>query len=209
MINIKQIVTGPIQENCYVIYNEKQALIVDPGADSDLIKTTIASLNVTPVAVLITHAHYDHIGALEEIRSEYNIPVYISPIEQDWLTDPNLNLSGLTRHDDIPDVVCRPAEFEFNNYDSYTLGDMTFKVVPTPGHSPGSVSFIFDDFVVTGDALFRGSVGRSDLPMGDGARLLRGIQEELFTLPDSFKAFPGHGPQTTIRREKETNPFFN
>ncbi len=209
MINIKQIVTGPIQENCYVIYNEKQALIVDPGADSDLIKTTIASLNVTPVAVLITHAHYDHIGALEEIRSEYNIPVYISSIEQDWLTDPNLNLSGLTRHDDIPDVVCRPAEFEFNNYDSYTLGDMTFKVVPTPGHSPGSVSFIFDDFVVTGDALFRGSVGRSDLPMGDGARLLRGIQEELFTLPDSFKAFPGHGPQTTIRREKETNPFFN
>lgn len=209
MINIKQIVTGPIQENCYVIYNEKQALIVDPGADGDLIKTTIASLDVTPVAVLITHAHYDHIGALEEIRSEYNIPVYISPIEQDWLTDPNLNLSGLTRHDDIPDVVCRPAEFEFNNYDSYTLGDMTFKVVPTPGHSPGSVSFIFDDFVVTGDALFRGSVGRSDLPMGDGARLLRGIQEELFTLPDSFKAFPGHGPQTTIRREKETNPFFN
>ncbi|MEG2709320.1 MAG: MBL fold metallo-hydrolase [Vagococcus sp.] len=209
MINIKQIVTGPIQENCYVIYNEKQALIVDPGADGDLIKTTIASLNVTPVAVLITHAHYDHIGALEEIRSEYNIPVYISPIEQDWLTDPSLNLSGLTRHDDIPDVVCRPAEFEFNNYDSYTLGDMTFKVVPTPGHSPGSVSFIFDDFVVTGDALFRGSVGRSDLPMGDGARLLRGIQEELFTLPDSFKAFPGHGPQTTIRREKETNPFFN
>lgn len=209
MLKVKQIITGPIQENCYLIYNDQYALIVDPGADAHVIKEHVATLGVSPVAVLITHAHYDHIGALEEIRSEYNIPVYISPIEQDWLTDPMLNLSGLGRHDDIANVVCRPAEFEFINYDSYTLGDMTFKVVPTPGHSPGSVSFIFDDFVVTGDALFRGSVGRSDLPMGDGAQLLDGIKKELFTLPETYRAYPGHGPQTTIRREKETNPFFN
>ncbi len=209
MITVKQIPTGPIEENCYVIHNDKHALIVDPGNDSHKIIDEITAREVSPVAVLITHAHYDHIGALEEIRSHYNIPVYISPIEQDWLTDPNLNLSGLVRHDDIPDVVCRPSEFEFTNYETYTLGDMTFKVVPTPGHSPGSVSFIFDDFVVTGDALFRGSVGRSDLPMGNGQQLLDAIRKELFTLPESYRAYPGHGPQTTIRREKETNPFFN
>lgn len=209
MINVKQIMTGPIQENCYLIYNDTYALIVDPGEEAEKIQGVISELNVTPVAVLITHAHYDHIGALEAIRSHYNIPVYISPIEQDWLTDPMLNLSGMTRHDDIPDVVCRPAEFEVTNYETYTLGDMTFKVVPTPGHSPGSVSYIFEDFVITGDALFRGSVGRTDLPMGDSTALLNGIRAELFTLPETFKAYPGHGPQTTIRREKETNPFFN
>ena len=209
MIHVKQIMTGPIQENCYVIYNDKHALIVDPGEEAEKIQGVIESLNVTPIAVLITHAHYDHIGALEAIRSHYNIPVYINPIEQDWLTDPVLNLSGMARHDDIPDVICQPAEYEVTNYETYTLGDMTFKVVPTPGHSPGSVSYIFDDFVITGDALFRGSVGRSDLPMGDGEALLAGIRKELFTLPDNFRAYPGHGPQTTIRREKETNPFFN
>ena len=209
MITVKQIITGPIEENCYVIHNDTQALVVDPGNDAHKIIAELTTREVKPVAVLITHAHYDHIGALEEIRSHYNIPVYISPIEQDWLTDANLNLSGLVRHNDILDVVCRPAEFEFTNYEDYTLGGMTFKVVPTPGHSPGSVSFIFEDFVVTGDALFRGSVGRSDLPMGDSQVLLDGIRKELFTLPETFRAYPGHGPQTTIRREKETNPFFN
>ncbi len=209
MIQVKQIITGPIQENCYVIYNDHYALVVDPGNDGDLIQEVIAELNVAPVAILITHAHYDHIGALEEVRTAYNIPVYISPIEKNWLTDATLNLSGLGRHDDIADIVCQPAEFEFTNYESYTLGDMTFKVVPTPGHSPGSVSFVFDHFVITGDALFKGSIGRTDLPQGSMETLLHSIQTELFTLPDEFPALSGHGQATTIGHEKQTNPFFN
>lgn len=209
MLTIKQIPTGAIQENCYLIYNNQSLLIVDPGDDAKKIESAIDELNVNPEAILITHAHYDHIGAVDEIRDRYNIPVYISPIEQSWLTDPQLNLSGLARHDDMADVTAREAEFEFKNYDTYTIGDMTFKVVPTPGHSPGSVSFIFDDFVVCGDALFRGSVGRTDLPFGDSQTLLSGIKAELFTLPDEFKAYSGHGPVTSIGREKRENPFFN
>lgn len=209
MLTIKQIPTGAIQENCYLIYNDHSLLIVDPGDEAKKIESIIDELNVKPEAILITHAHYDHIGAVDAIRDYYDIPVYISPIEQSWLTDPQLNLSGLARHDDMADVTAREAEFEFKNYDTYTIGDMTFKVVPTPGHSPGSVSFIFDDFVVCGDALFRGSVGRTDLPFGDSQTLLSGIKAELFTLPDDFKAYSGHGPVTSIGREKRENPFFH
>ncbi|MEG0254917.1 MAG: MBL fold metallo-hydrolase [Vagococcus sp.] len=209
MIQVKQIITGPIEENCYLIYNNKNLLIVDPGNDAPIIKKEIETLGCDVAAILITHAHYDHIGALEDIREFYHAPVYINPIEQEWLSNPELNLSGLMRHNDIPSVICQPAEFEFKNYESYTLGDMTFKVVPTPGHSPGSVSFIFDDFVVTGDALFSGSIGRTDLPFGSTEDLLNAVQTELFTLPDEFAAYPGHREPTTIGKERLTNPFFN
>jgi len=209
VLTIKQIPTGAIQENCYLIYNNQSLIIVDPGDEAEKLKKEINSIDAKPVAIILTHTHYDHIGAVDIIRDAYNIPVYVSPIEQSWLQTPELNLSGLSRHDDMDDIVIRPAEFEFKDYDTYTLGDITFKVVPTPGHSPGSVSFIFDDFVVCGDALFKGSVGRTDLPFGDSEALLSGIKKELFSLPDDLTAYPGHGPETTIGREKKENPFFN
>lgn len=209
MVHVKQVVTGDIKENCYLIYNETSLLIVDPGNDALHIQEEITFTGATPVGILITHTHYDHIGALEEIRTHYNIPVYVSDIEQSWLSDPSLNLSGLARHDDMADVVCQPAEYILTPYETYTLGDLSFKVVPTPGHSPGSLSFIFDGFVVTGDALFSGSIGRSDLPFGDMPTLLHSVRTELFTLPENYIAYPGHGPATTIQKEIRTNPFFN
>lgn len=148
------------------------------------------------------------LGAVEELRTRYQIPVYVSPLEQEWLGNPTLNLSGLGRHADLADIIVQPAEETFE-MKSYTLGGMSFTVVPTPGHSIGSVSFIFDDFVVTGDALFRGSIGRTDLYTGDLNQLLQSIQTYLFTLPDEFPTYPGHGEATTIEHEKKTNPFFN
>lgn len=209
MTQVKQIITGSIEENCYLIYNQKTLLIVDPGNDANKIKAEIEASGIEPEAILITHAHYDHIGAVEELRSDYDIPVYISPVEQEWLTDPKLNFSGLMHHNDMLDIIVQPAEHLFENYQEYEFGDLKFKVVPTPGHSPGSVSFVFDDFVVTGDALFSGSIGRTDLPFGNRQDLLQSIQTELFTLPDHFKAYPGHREPTTIGKEKKTNPFFN
>ncbi|AQP53225.1 MBL fold metallo-hydrolase [Vagococcus penaei] len=209
MTHVKQIITGQIEENCYLIYGGNTLLIVDPGNDAEKIKAEIAKINARPKAILITHAHYDHIGAVEELRKTYDVPVYISPIEQEWLTDPKLNFSGLFKHDDMPDIIVQPAEFEFIDYDTYKIGDLGFKVVPTPGHSPGSVSFIFDEFVVSGDALFSGSIGRTDLPFGDSQTLLDSIQRELFTLPDEMVVYPGHREPTTIGKEKQTNPFFN
>lgn len=208
MLKIERIPTGTIQENCYLIYNETSLLIIDPGAEAKKITEMIEKTDTIPVAILLTHTHYDHIGAVEELRHHYSIPVYVSPLEQDWLSNPILNLSGLGRHDDIADIIVQPADVEFELID-YDLGGIRFSVVPTPGHSIGSVSFIFDDFVVTGDALFKGSIGRTDLHTGDMQQLLHSITTYLFTLPDEFPAYPGHGDATTIEHEKKTNPYFN
>lgn len=207
-MEILQIRTGVIQENCYLIYNDEHLLIVDPGADGPKLIQEITKLDRKPVAILLTHTHYDHIGAVEELRQHYQIPVYVSPLEQSWLGDPLMNLSGLGRHDDMANIIVQPAEYEFE-LKEYTLGGMRFSVVATPGHSFGSLSFIFDDFVVVGDALFRGSIGRTDLPTGNLEQLLTGIQKELFTLPGELPVYPGHGDATTIERERMTNPFFN
>lgn len=207
-MHIEQIKTGMIEENCYLVYNDEALLIIDPGEDAAKIKTQIEKTQQQPVAILLTHTHYDHIGAVEELRQFYQIPVYVSPLEQSWLGDPILNLSGLGRHDDIANIIVSPAEYEFE-MKPYRLGNMTFRVVPTPGHSIGSVSFIFDDFVVSGDALFKGSIGRTYLYTGNLEQLLHSIQTQLFVLPDEFAVYPGHGDATTIEHEKRTNPFFN
>ncbi|MDT2757064.1 MBL fold metallo-hydrolase [Enterococcus asini] len=207
-MKIIPLVTGLIQENCYLVYRENHLVIIDPGAEAEKIKAAIAQTGATPIAILLTHTHYDHIGAVDELRDTYQIPVYVSPLEADWLGDPVMNLSGLPRHDDMADVVVRPAD-ELFELKEYQLQDIAFKVVPTPGHSIGSVSFVFPEFVVSGDALFNGSVGRTDLPTGNLEQLLTGIRNQLFVLPDEFPVYPGHGPSTTILKEKRTNPFFN
>lgn len=204
MTQIERIITGRIEENCYVVYQEGKALIVDPGDEFVAIKKVLDRLNVTPVAILLTHTHYDHIGALEEVRKTYAIPVYVSDLEQAWLGNAILNLSINSGHP----FTAEPAEYEFELYKTYNIEGFQFKVVPTPGHSPGGVSFVFADFVVSGDALFKGSVGRTDLRGSDPTALLKGIKEQLFTLPDDMRVYPGHGDETTIGYEKKTNPFF-
>lgn len=208
MLEVQRIVTGTIEENCYLITNEEKMLIVDPGNKGAQIIEAIEATGKRPLAILLTHTHYDHIGALEELRKKYELPVYVSPLEQEWLGNPIHNLSGLMRHNDIPDVICQPAEFEFE-LRNYQIDDFEFEVVATPGHSIGGVSFIFENFVVTGDALFKGSIGRSDLYTGNQAQLLESIQTQLFTLPDELLVYPGHREPTTIGYEKATNPFFN
>src|SRR5699024_9021835 len=157
MPHIIQLSTGAIQENCYLIYNDQHLLIVDPGAEADKIITQMQQLAKQGAAILLPHTHYDHIGAVETLRHHHQIPVYARPLAPEWRGYPILILSGLARHDDMENIIVQPAEYEFE-MKAYELGGMTFKVVPTPGHSIGSVSLIFDDFVVCGDALFKGSI---------------------------------------------------
>lgn len=205
-MHVLQLKTGTIEENCYLVYNDEALLIIDPGADAEMIQEQIKKIQQQPVAILLTHTHYDHIGAVEALRNTYEIPVYVSPIEQEWLGDPILNLSGLGRHDDMDNIIVSPAEYEFE-MKQYRLGNMSFEVVPTPGHSAGSVSFIFDDFVISGDALFKGSIGRTDLYTGNLEQLLYSITTQLFVLPNEFVVYPGHGEPTTIEHEKKQTHF--
>lgn len=207
-MHVLQLKTGTIEENCYLVYNDEALLIIDPGADAEMIQEQIKKTQQQPVAILLTHTHYDHIGAVEALRNTYDIPVYVSPLEQEWLGDPILNLSGLGRHDDMDNIIVSPAEYEFE-MKQYRLGNMSFEVVPTPGHSVGSVSFIFDDFVISGDALFFNDTATTEIYTGNLEQLLYSITTQLFVLPNEFVVYPGHGEPTTIEHEKKTNPFFN
>ena len=164
------------RENTYLLVNDQAIIVVDPGSNTDKIKEKITAIDKPVAAILITHAHYDHIMGLDVIRDAFGQPpVYISEKEASWLYSPKDNFSGLDRH------------------------------------SWGSVSLVFpdDDLVLTGDALFRETIGRTDLPTGNAEQLLNSIKTELFSLPNHFTVYPGHGRETTIAHEKNFNPYFN
>src|SRR5699024_12319005 len=207
MLQIITLPVGPGQANCYLIFNEenKETLIVDPGGEPAKIKSIVDELTAVPLAILLTHTHYDHIGAVDEIRDYYDIPVYVAAKEQQWLSEPNKKLSALLGQA----VTARAADYLFEPEETIEIADFTIKVVATPGHSPGGVSFIFeeDEFVITGDALFAGSIGRTALPGSQPEQLFKGIREKWFILPDQYTASPGHGPQTNIGNEKKPHPF--
>lgn len=210
-MDILKVTNQVAAENTYLIVNHQAVLVVDPGSDQEKILEKLEQIGKPVAAILLTHTHYDHIMGVEAVRAAYeHPPVYVSDKEASWLYTPVHNLSGLPRHDDMADVVVQAAEFTFSYAQPYDLADFHFRVVETPGHSAGGVSFIFPEAkaVITGDALFKGSIGRTDLPTGDLDTLLEGIRQNLFTLPDDYTVHPGHGMNTSIGQEKATNPYF-
>ncbi|MGT2929489.1 MBL fold metallo-hydrolase [Streptococcus dentasini] len=210
-MEIYKVLNDVALENTYILENEQAVLVIDPGSNSQAIITKLASIAKPVSAILLTHAHYDHIMSVDIVRDHFQEPpVYISEEEADWLGSPIDNLSGLPRHSDMEDVTAKPADRFFQFDHSYDLGGFNFSVVPTPGHSRGSVSLIFktDEVVFSGDALFCESIGRTDLPTGNRRQLLDAIRKELFTLPNHYQVYPGHGFDTTIGHEKTFNPFF-
>ena len=151
---------------------------------------------------MLTHAHYDHIGAIDTIREEYHIPVYLHENEKDWLSSPALNLGN---------VSVKEADELITGEQELTIGSFTFQIYETPGHSPGSISLYFkdDNIVCSGDVLFKGSIGRSDLPNCNPEHLMKSIHDKLLPLPENTTVLCGHGPVTTIGNEMESNPFLN
>ncbi|WP_308422904.1 MBL fold metallo-hydrolase [Paraliobacillus quinghaiensis] len=206
-LQIQGLSLGQLGTNCYVIYKDNQAIIIDPGGDSKILCDWLTKKELIPISILLTHAHFDHIGAVEDIRNHYQIPVYLHQAEEDWMEDPTLNGSGLFP---VENVVCRPADYIIP-IGMMEVGSFSFEVKHTPGHSPGGVSFIFADekIVVSGDCLFENGIGRTDLPGGNHQQLINSIKEQLLTLGDSYKIYPGHGPMTTIEKEKKFNPFIS
>lgn len=209
MLNWEQIPLGPLQTNCYIIANDaKNCLIVDPGGEGEKLIHHLTTRKLKPQAILLTHAHFDHIGAVDIVREKYDIPVYVHTKEKKWLQDPALNGSQFFM---MGTIQAREADHFITTNGKMTVGDFSFEVYETPGHSPGSVSFYFQEgeFVASGDALFQGSIGRTDLPGGNHDVLLKSIHDKLLVLPEETDVLPGHGPTTTIGYEMDSNPFLN
>lgn len=205
-----QIPLGPLQTNCYVLSkDDRTCLIIDPGEEGEKLSSFIREKKWQPLAIILTHAHFDHIGAVDEIRDEFSIPVYIHEKEADWLLDPALN--GSSRYEMIKTIKGKPADHLIAAEQIINIGNFAFQVYETPGHSPGSISFYFEDadLVIAGDALFNGSIGRTDLPGGNHDQLLKSIHDKLLVLPEETIVLPGHGPATTIGQEMDSNPFLN
>lgn len=204
-MNVKGMALGPIGTNCYIVYDKGKALLIDPGAEPDKIAEFLEREGLKVQAILLTHAHFDHIAALDEIRETVDTDVYIHENELYWLSDPQMNGSSKLIGNEI---VMKPAEFTFK-MGPMEIGDFLFEVIHTPGHSPGSVSFLFDqnEFIISGDVLFYHGIGRTDLPGGNMAEIEATIQNKLYQLKESLTVYPGHGPHTTIGEEKQNNPF--
>ncbi|MFC7060621.1 MBL fold metallo-hydrolase [Halobacillus seohaensis] len=206
MLKISRLPLGPMGTNAYVITERKQALIIDPGGDFEELDQKIKEKELTVIAILLTHAHFDHIGAVEEARNAYNVPVYLHEAEKNWLMDSSLNGSA---HFQMGEITASPAD-QYFEAGQMELGPFSFEVRHTPGHSPGSVSFVFrkQRFTVAGDTLFQRGIGRTDLPGGKRKELMDSITNQLFSLRNDMRIYPGHGMPTTIEEEKNENPFF-
>jgi len=198
---------GPFQANTYVLSTEQgEGIVIDPGMEPQPLLEYIRTLDIK--AILLTHAHLDHIGGLEQVRELTQAPVYIHDLEAEWLYTPELNGSANMPFLGGP-IRCRPRDKGLKDGEVLHLAGLTLQVIHTPGHSPGSVSFYLKDegILISGDTLFAGSIGRTDFPGGDYPTIIRSIKEKLFTLPHETKVYPGHGPETTIGDEKRYNPF--
>ena len=210
MIHIKAFTFSPISENTYVLYNDEgKAIIIDPGcyfpAEQETLKNFLTDTGLTPVQLLNTHCHLDHVFGNKWVHETYGLELYIQPNEAQLLELapvsgerwglPFQNYNG-------------PIHF-LNDGDTLLLGDTEIQVILAPGHSPGSICFYLPSQgdLIGGDVLFRGSIGRTDLPGGDSETLLTSIREKLWVLPDETVVYSGHGIKTTIGYEKRNNPF--
>ncbi len=204
MVKIHTLVVGRLQTNCYVLQSGSTASIVDPGDEPERVLRFLNDVGVNPTRIIATHSHFDHVLGVETIQRGLNIPFLIHRDDLSLLQ----SMQSRVRQFMGFEVSSPPKVDRFlKDGDTLNLGGEIVKVVHTPGHSPGSISLSGQGFVLTGDALFNQSIGRTDLPGGDLETLVRSIRERLFKLEDQTVVYPGHGPETTILDEKLANPF--
>ena len=211
MTVVAEFTFNPFQENTYVLYDDtKECIIIDPGCftppEKEELRNFIESAELKPVRLINTHCHLDHIFGNKFVSETYNLPLEIHKGELPVLESAPM----VCQNYGIPYPEPSPAPERFiEEGDIITFGNTSLKTYFTPGHSPASISFYCEasNFLIAGDVLFHGSIGRTDLPGGDFATLINSIKTQLFTLPDEVKVYAGHGPATTIGFEKNNNPF--
>jgi len=202
---IKTLSVGPIMANCFIVGCEETlaAAVIDPGDEPDRILQALAESNLTVKLIINTHGHFDHVGANKRLKEVTGAPILIHPLDAPLLNQlaDSAAAWGMAA-DNSP-----PPDRELQDGDVVTFGKIIFKVIHTPGHTPGGISLYTEHEVFVGDTLFAGSIGRTDFPGGSFETLKESIQQKLFVLSDDLKVYPGHNQPTTIGVEKRTNPF--
>lgn len=196
---------GPIMANCYIVGCEetRESVVIDPGAEADVLLTTLASHKLKVKYLLNTHGHFDHVGANRKMKDATGADLMIHEADAPMLADLNRAAAGFgLSAENSPN-----ADAYLKENDIIAFGNLSLKVIHTPGHSMGGICLYTPGYVFVGDTLFAGSIGRTDLPGGNYQVLIDNIKEKLLTLPDDTVVFPGHGPESTIAREKQINPF--
>lgn len=200
-IQIRSVLVSECYTNCYLCMNKetKEGFIVDPGGDQLKVSTNVGNMEMIPKAILLTHGHYDHIGAVEALKERYNIPVIASEAEDMLLLDKRANLSAMFGE---PTTVC--ANRFLRDGETFTVAGIPMKFILTPGHTQGSGCYYLaeNEVLFSGDTLFHASRGRTDFPGGSEAAIMRSIREKLLTLPGETEVYPGHMDITTIDSEK-------
>lgn len=211
-MKINHYVVGPVQTNCYVVINEenKECLIIDPGASAKQLAELIRRDELTPVAVLLTHGHFDHAGAADDLAKEFDIKIYAHEAERDTLGNPQKNVSWM-----VGESESYRADVFLKDEEVITLAGFDIKVLHTPGHTEGGCCYYVadEDVVFTGDTLFAQSVGRTDFPGGSMSQIVRSVQDKLLSLNEAgnletdIMVYPGHNDPTTIETERMNNPY--
>lgn len=205
-LKMNQYVVGPVQTNCYFAINEdtKELLVIDPGESPKQLAEKIRQEGCTPVAILLTHGHFDHATGAEELAAEFGIQIYAYETEKETLEDSNLNVSWM-----IGEQKVFHADVFVKDQQELDLAGFHIRVLFTPGHTKGGCCYYFpyEEVLFSGDTLFCCSVGRSDLPGGSESQLVRSVREKLLTLPERTTVYPGHNDVTTIENERMYNPY--